>query len=280
MFIFSGFADEIDPMIDHQIPVLKDLGIRYIELRGVDGTNISMLSEEETIQLKHRLDRAGIKVSAIGSPLGKISIKDDFTDHLALFDHVVKQAQILETSYIRLFSFYDAAEEDRSEVLRRMQLFIDHTPDGIILLHENEKGIYGNTARRCLDLLSTLNSPKLLATYDPANFIQEHQETQEAFDMLAPFIAYMHIKDAVMEDGHVVPPGQGDAHFKELIEKLRQINYHGFLSLEPHLADFAGYQALEQEADASEKADASHGGRMFRLAYNSLLSFLLQEEIQ
>ena len=272
--VLSGFADEIDPMMDQQLRVLNDLGIGHIELRGVDGNNITSLSLEETEKLKEKLDQARIKVSAIGSPLGKISIYDAFEPHLHLFDHVAKQAEILETKYIRLFSFYDAEDKDRDEVMRRMDQFLQHTPEELILLHENEKGIYGNTAPRCLDLLENFKGAPLFATYDPANLIQEKQDALESFDLLKPYIRYVHVKDARMEDGAVVPAGMGDAHWDLLIRRLEAMNYEGFLSLEPHLADFAGYHALERKADWMEDKNCDNGEAMFRLAYHSLMKLL------
>jgi len=270
----SGFADEINPSMDVQLRVLNDLKIGYIELRGVDGKSIVSLSLEETEQLKKKLDRSGVRVSAIGSPLGKISVNDEFEPHLALFDHVAAQAAILETRYIRLFSFYDAGDAERDEVMRRMDQFIRHTPEGLTLLHENEKGIYGNTAPRCLDLMETFKGAPLLATYDPANLIQEKQEALESFDLLKPYIAYVHVKDARMEDGAVVPAGMGDAHWEQLIERLQEMNYEGFLSLEPHLADFAGYHALEREASWMKDKSCDNGEAMFRLAHHALTALL------
>lgn len=271
-YTFSGFSDEISPMISEQVRVLKDLSISYMEVRGVDGKNICQLTLDETKDLKRRLDEAGIKVSALGSPLGKISVKDDFEKHLELFDHAIEQAKILETSYIRLFSFYDA--ESFEPVKKRLRAFIDHTPSGITLLHENEKGIYGNTADRCLEIFREFEGAPLKATYDPANFIQEQEDTLRAFDLLSPYIAYMHIKDARYKDSAVVPPGQGDAGFPELIKKLRAMNYEGFFSMEPHLADFAGYKALEREAVSEGKASALDGEGMFTLAVNCFRELL------
>ena len=278
-FILSGFADEIDPSMDVQIRALKKLGIRYVELRGVDGRNITSLTEEETVRLKEKLDAASRGVSAIGSPLGKISIYDDFAPHLALFDHVVRQAQILGTRYIRLFSFYDAFDE-REEVLRRLGLFLDHTPKGIVLLHENEKAIYGNTAEHCLDLMHYFEGAPFRATFDPANLIQEHGEVLEGFDMLAPYIDYIHVKDALMKDGSVVPSGQGDADWPSLLDRLRRMDFQGFTSIEPHLTDFTGFAALEKDADTAGKEDQGKGEALFGLAAASFRAMLLKGEEQ
>ena len=277
MFYLSGFADEIHESMDEQIRVLKELNIRSIEVRGVDGRNISTLSLEETQALYEKLTANGISVSAIGSPLGKISMNDAFEPHLELFDHVMKQALILKTSYVRMFSFYDAVDR-REEVLKRLEAFLQHTPDGITLLHENEKGIYGDTAERCLDILTHFEGSPMRATFDPANFIQVGEDIPKAFDMLKPYIAYMHVKDAQYSNGEVVPAGMGDGQWPLLLNNLRAMNYDGYLSLEPHLGDFTGFADLEQET--VEKADKSQGAALFRLAAQKLKAHLKEDEIR
>lgn len=276
MFTLSGFADEIHESMDQQIRVLSELGIGAIELRGVDGRNISSLTLEETQALHQKLQQHGITVSAIGSPLGKISMKDDFEPHLVLFDHVMQQARILETGYVRMFSFYDAL--DRSAVMARLEAFLQHTPSDVTLLHENEKGIYGDTADRCLDILSYFEGTPLLATLDPANFVQVGQDVRSAFEMLKPYIAYVHVKDAHFSDGQVVPAGMGDGQWPWLIENLRSMQYEGYLSLEPHLADFTGFRELEQEA--ADKEDKAKGADLFRLAARQLRLLLKEDEIR
>lgn len=285
MFYLSGFADEICDHFQTQLEVLADLNIHAIELRGVNGQNLSQLSLEETKQIHEMLTQYHIRVSALGSPLGKISLQDDFAPHLDLFRHMMQQAQILETSYVRIFSFYDAnAEGARAQVMDRLEQFLHCTPGGITLLHENEKGIYGDTAERCLDILSYFEGTPLLATFDPANLIQVGEPSVPgAFNLLKPYIAYVHVKDALYQTGEVVPAGMGDAAWPQLIEALRQMQYKGYLSLEPHLADFTGFQGLELAEDVAktpQKADKSRGESLFRLAAEKLRQLLKEEEIQ
>jgi len=277
MFYLSGFADEIHESIDEQIRVLKELNIHSIEVRGVDGRNISTLTLDETQALYEKLTVNGISVSAIGSPLGKISLDDPFEPHLALFDHVMQQAQILKTKYVRMFSFYNAADR-REEVMARLEAFLQHTPAGITLLHENEKGIYGDNAERCLDILKHFENAPMRATFDPANFIQVGEDVPKAFELLKPYITYMHVKDAQYSDGEVVPAGMGDGHWSLLVENLRGMQYDGFLSLEPHLTNFTGFAELEQET--VEKADKSQGAALFRLAAQKLKVLLKEDEIR
>lgn len=250
-FILSGFGDEIASDLTTQMDVMEKHEIKYIELRKVNGKGVEKHTLDELKAIKRELDVRGFKISAIGSPIGKIRITDEFQPHLDLFKHVLEAARILEAKYIRMFSFYIPEGElpgfYRDEVIRRWRLFIETAAgSGLVLLHENEKNIYGDTPERCLDLLRTINSDMLKAVFDPANFIQCDVKTYpEAFQMLREYIVYMHIKDALYRNHQVVPAGQGNGRIKEILTALHQSGYRGFLSLEPHLASFEGFDGLE-----------------------------------
>ncbi len=106
-FVISGFSDEISPEFDIQLKEVKKLGMAYIEIRGVNGKGIVEYTVEEVKEIKASIDKQGIKVSAIGSPIGKIQITDDFEAHFDLFKHTVEITKILGgAKYIRLFSFF------------------------------------------------------------------------------------------------------------------------------------------------------------------------------
>ena len=273
-FILTGFADEIDPNLKTQMDVLDKLDISHIEIRGVNGKNIVEHSLEEVKDIKRQLDERGFKISAVGSPLGKIDIDDDFEPHMELFKHTLEIAKILETNYIRLFSFYipegENAKDFRDEVLRRLGEFIKEAEGtGITLLHENEKGIYGDTPERCLDIIETLDSDIFKAIFDPANFVQIDAETYPlAFDLLKSHILYMHIKDARYSDHQVVPAGQGDGKIEEILSALYNRRFEGFLSLEPHLANFVGLATLEKEDAGADLPDG--GEKEFTVATHAL----------
>ena len=125
----SGFSDEIASDIVTQFKVLNKLGISFFEPRGINGKNISSLNEDEVNELKEAMKDYGIKVSSIGSPIGKIKLSDDFDEHFELFKRTVAIAKSLGTSYIRIFSFYHDggkwSDEERSEILRRLKAMIE-----------------------------------------------------------------------------------------------------------------------------------------------------------
>lgn len=268
----SGFADEIDSSMDVQLALLDKLGVKYIEFRSGDGIGVADYTNEQAVALKAKLDAAGVKVSAVGSPIGKIGIEDDFAPHMEKFKHVVELAKIFETPYIRMFSFFipegKNPDDYRDEVLARTAQFVEYAKEqNVILLHENEKGIYGDNAPRCLDLMKNFYGDHYKCTFDFANFVQCKQDTLEAYELLKDYITYIHIKDAQWETGKVVPAGMGDGHVKEILTKLSESGYEGFLSLEPHLADFDTFKSLENNGSA---LGIGSGTVAFTTAYNAL----------
>jgi sugar phosphate isomerase/epimerase len=250
MWTLSAFADEISPDLDQQLETLAGESIRHLEFRGVWKKNVLDLSDAEIDTVKARLTHSGVAVSSIGSPIGKISIADDFAPHLARFQRAIQVAHTLDAPFIRIFSFFMPAGQDparyRDEVLDRMGRLVQAAEgSGVTLVHENEKEIYGDTPARCLDILTQIDSPILRAAWDPANFVQcGVRPHSEGYDALRPFIAYVHVKDALLDSGQVVPAGQGDGELRETIAALRSSGFDGCFSLEPHLASagrFSGF---------------------------------------
>ena len=86
-FTLAAFADEAGSEIREQVDALRTNGVPYLEVRGVGDKNITALTEAEAKQLRTQLDDAGISVWSIGSPLGKISVGDEFAPHLDVFKH-------------------------------------------------------------------------------------------------------------------------------------------------------------------------------------------------
>ena len=249
-FVLSAFADEASPMLDEQIKALQEEGISLIELRGVDGKNVSGLTIEEAQAVKIKLDAAGIRLSALGSPYGKASLGQTFDEHLASFKHGLELCKVLDCKRIRMFSFYPAGpvEEAREEVLRRLEIMLTLAEEaGVQLVHENEKGIYGDDTARNADLLNHFGA-RLGFAFDPANFVQCGVNTLEAYEQLHDRITYMHIKDALLADGAVVSAGNGDGHVAEILGKLNaERDDEVILTVEPHLTVFAGLKNLQDE---------------------------------
>jgi len=247
----SAFADEASKQVLEQIEVLKKNGISLIELRGVDGTSVARLTNEQAVAARRKLDDAGIKLSSMGSPFGKFAIEKDFAEHRDYFRRGLEICNILGASQIRMFSFFMPADGNpadwRQKVIDQLGLMLDDAKDaGIYLLHENEKGIYGDTDDRCVDLMQVYGD-RMGCIFDPANFIQCGVKPIDAFKKLEQWITYMHIKDALLADGAVVPAGKGDGDFAFILDALGKKADGMILTLEPHLTVFDGLKGLQDE---------------------------------
>ncbi|HUU92649.1 MAG TPA: sugar phosphate isomerase/epimerase family protein [Phycisphaerae bacterium] len=248
MIQLSGFADEIGPDLGLQIETLASENMKFLELRGVWDTNVLDLGNDQRAEVRERLGDAGIRVSSIGSPIGKVRIDEPWADHVERFKAALDAAEFFEAPYIRLFSYYPPEDgtiaDHRDEVIRRLNEQVEMAAGrAVTLLHENEADIYGEKPDACLDLHE--NVPGLKAVFDPANFVQAAVKPAEAWAALKEHVVYFHIKDAVAGTGKVVPAGEGDGDIPEILrEAICERGYSGFISLEPHLAvagQFAGF---------------------------------------
>jgi sugar phosphate isomerase/epimerase len=247
----TGFADEISPDLDAQLDKLVDESISYMELRSVGNTNVLDLTDEDLGRIASAVAQRGIGISSIGSPIGKVPVTDSFGPHLERFRRALRAADVMGSPYIRIFSFFIPEGHDpgdyREEVIERMGVLAGEAQRaGVTLLHENEKGIYGDVPSRCVDVLAGVSSPALQAAWDAANFVQcgiSHPYT-EGYESLRPYIEYVHVKDALSDSGKVVPAGEGEGQWPETLSALDASGFDGFFSLEPHLASAGPYSGF------------------------------------
>jgi sugar phosphate isomerase/epimerase len=243
MWTLSGFIDEISPDFETQCSVAAGLGLAYVEIRSAWGVNILDLDDTQLATVQETLDRHGLQVSSIGSPIGKIPVGEEFGPHLARMRHAAEVAHFFDAPYVRIFSFFLPPGADpaahRDEVIDRMRELARVAEEAdLVLLHENEKEIYGDIPRRCVDIIESVGSSHLRAAWDAANFVQVGvRPYAEGYEILRPHLAYVQIKDALAADGTVVPAGEGDGEVAETMRALHHDGFDGFFSLEPHLGD-------------------------------------------
>lgn len=248
-WIISAFADEHSPNLAGQIAALQSFDISYIELRFADGKNVADLTIQEAKQAKNMLDDGGIRVSALGSPLGKINLGDDFEAHMDMAKRVFETANILQTGKIRMFSFYLHEGKSRSlcrgEVIDKLGVLLDAADDfGVKLCHENEGEIYGETPEQCLDLLESFGG-RLGCVFDMGNFaFKGCKAWPDGYELLKQYITYFHIKDALAA-GAIVPAGCGEACIGQILHAYRdEFKKDVLLTIEPHLQTFDGLNKL------------------------------------
>lgn len=280
----SGFSDEISSDFDTQLQTVTELGMEYISIRGVNEKNFSEYSIDELkTYIKPKLEEYKVKVSSIGSPIGKVFIDDEegFNKQVDLLEKLCEMASILECKYIRMFSFYmpkgKNPDDYRDEVIKKLSIFTEIAKKhNIILLHENEKDIYGDISSRCLEILKSVNSDNFKAIFDFANFVQCMENTKECYELLKDYIVYYHIKDANKRDNQNVVCATGEGKIEEILTDAIKNGYKGFVTMEPHLVIFDSLKDLELE-DVNEiiKEDKGLDGKSaYALQYKSLVNIL------
>lgn len=242
MFTLSAFADEISPNPQVQIDILKTCGVRFIEFRSIHKTNVLNLSDAQIAEFKALLDKSDLKVSAIGSPIGKVRIDEPFEPHLEKFRRAIHLCRVFNTPNIRIFSYYPPETFDgnwapyRELVMDRMRQKVAIAErEEIQLFHENEHRIYGDSPERLADLFSTIKSKAFKAAFDPANFIFCGYDVMEGWRVCKPHTAHFHIKDWTAEEEHGRIAGQGQGQIPAIIADAVKMGYKGFATLEPHL---------------------------------------------
>lgn len=282
-FILSAFADEAGVTLDEQIAALQRNGIRYMEIRSVDGLNICKTPLEKVVEYKKKLDVAGIKVMTIGSCIGKLNLDDNYEEHIAMFLHTLGVAKILGATRIRMFSVFlpqdgDAAAH-REKVFGWMKEMLDIAePTGIALYHENEKDIYGDVECRVRDLMDTFGD-RMKFIFDPANFVQCGCDTWQVYNALKDQLAYFHIKDASAADNTVVPPGSGDGNIGRILSDYAKDHQNVMLTLEPHLMDFVGLKDLGDDVSIKKETQYTYkdNAEAFDFAASTLKALLEKE---
>lgn len=246
-FLLSAFADEAGEDLELQIAALKRNGFRCIEPRSVNG-NMVKKTDEELFEIAKRLDEAGITVPSLGSPIGKFDINEDFDVHLAEFRRALRACEILGAKRMRIFSFFVKQEElaqHRDEVMRRMSILLEEADRaGVMLCHENESKIYGQNPPEVQDLLDSL--PTLRGIFDAANYVRHQQDPIKGYEATAAKLEYVHIKDALFADRSMVPVGEGDGQYREILSRIDQsTDKTVVLTLEPHLYTFKAYKSID-----------------------------------
>lgn len=274
MIKLAAFADEIDPNIDVQIKHCKLNGVTHIELRSVNKINVLDLPTDLQNEIKKKVTEAGMGINCIGSPIGKVAIDKPWSEHLDRFKIAIERAQFFGAKLIRVFSYYPAGGQGkgstapmRDEVVKRFKekVALLHGTD-IIMVHENESGIFGEGVQHCAELMAAVNDKHLRTAFDFANFVQAKEKPLDNWPSLKPYTTHIHIKDAMLKDGSVVPAGEGDGQLEPILVDAYKSGYRAFLTLEPHLK-VAGHSHGET------------GPELFKTAVDALKKILARNNI-
>jgi len=238
--IISACSDEISTDLAVALEVLEGEDIHHVDLRGVWGGNVIDLDDEQAARARRMITERGFTVTALSTPIGKTKITADFAPELARFEQALTLAAHFEAPYLRVFSFYASAQEAetyRSEALRRLQKLCELAePYGVMLAHENEEG--GFCAWRpeeCLAFHQELPD-NFRALFEPCSFaVVGYDPYTEALPLLRPYLAYVHVRDTRWGTTEYSVVGEGDVRWPDILADLKQHDFKGCLTLEPHL---------------------------------------------
>lgn len=264
----SAFSDEAGASLKEQISALSDNGIFLSELRSVGGKNVAEFTEGEAKEIYSALHSEGIELSALGSPMGKVPISIDMDEYMDAVKHMCELACIFNTDRIRMFSFFNSHTERQRVIDNLCRMTELAASYGVGLYHENEKGIYGDTAQRVLDLYNNVKGLRFV--YDPANFLQVGESAEKTLPALVSISDYFHIKDVISDGGILVPAGEGDGDIPRLIS---MIDRDTVMTVEPHLAVFEGYDKIDGEK-LNHKFFFESNRKAFDAAVNALKKLL------
>jgi len=277
-FILSAFADEAGTTLQEQIAALKRNGIDYIEPRNINGKPILTITDEELTEIRNQLDKSGIKVNSLGSPIGKYPIKEPFEKHLVDFNRAIQVCKILGTDKMRMFSFFTEQSElknYRNEVLSRLNEMCRIAKEhGITLCHENESEIYGQNPDEVFDIMNNVEGIK--AIFDPANYRMNGCDVIAVINATLIDLAYLHIKDAIYDSQIIVAAGDGEGKIAEILDIVNQTTEDVvYLTLEPHLFLFDAYKGIDKH-ELKSKYTFNNNIESFDFAANALKKLLIE----
>jgi sugar phosphate isomerase/epimerase len=241
---FSAFTDEAGVTSAQQIAAAVRARLNWIDIRNIDSLNVSVLPVEHARRIRGELDAAGIGVTVLASPIGKIDITDDFAGELAKLEHLAQLAPILGCPAIRVFSYYNQKaklphSEWQDKSLERLRTLKTRARElGLTLWHENEVHIFGDRFDDVLTLARELRDAHFKFIFDFGNFSAGGDDCWQAWLKLRDHTDAFHLKDnAHTQSGelyHVIS-GQGEGRVREILTDALARGFAGPLSVEAHL---------------------------------------------
>jgi 3-dehydroshikimate dehydratase len=260
----TGFADEASSDFDRQVSVFKELGLQGIDVRSVDGIKVLDLSAEQLSTMRRKAEDAGLVIQAVGSPVNKVHLTPQNREiEFGKLQRAIDAANVLGTKRIRIFS-PDVVGGESGEGWPEVKTWMGEQvglceKHGMLALHENDAKFYGAYPENARRLLAEFGGPHFKAAFDFANTVLlGYRPFPDWFPWLLPHIDTLHIKDAIQEQGKVVPAGQGDGQMVESFKWLFDQGWQGTLTLEPHLEAAGPLGGFSGEALFAKATEALH----------------------
>jgi len=269
MFKLSVFTDEVSQDLDKALKVAARFKLDGVEIRSVWGRPPQSLTDEDTDKIRRAVEARDLEVCCIASPFFKCDLDDDaqYRENLDILRRCIKLAQRLGANIIRGFTFWNTGrtEEVWDRILAR---FVEPVRiiegEGVFLGIENEASTSVSTARRLDRFLREVNSPRIMAIWDPANEVfadDGERPYPEGYERVGDRVIHCHLKDAVREGGpRCVLVGTGIVDWEGQLRAFMRDKFEGYVSLETHwrpqdlsedLLNRPGGEAFSEAGEAS-----------------------------
>ena len=248
-------ADEISRNFREAVNVGLPLGIRRYEIRFLQSGRAPMCDPAELREIERICADEGLEITALSPGLFKWtdSVQKFNQEMTEVFPRAVELAQRWKLAALIVFGFCKpGATETIADTLPRGNpplWVIDALAEAaeqavtanLKLLIEPEPICWADTAAATVNLLRQVKSPALGINYDPCNDAWTlRRDPIDDFDLIAPYIANVHIKDQMDAPvGSGMPtwivPGRGMLDWRAHLRALQRSGYAGPISLEPHI---------------------------------------------
>ena len=279
----SVLTDEVSDKFTEALDWAVRKGFQWVEVRMVDGKNVSNLTDAEVDRAKAEIGKRGLKVSAIASPLFKCALdparpvgsgdlfgnkEEPLEVHFAKLPRAIQIAKKLGTDKIRVFSFWREKEPrkylpDIVAHLKKAAALAEK--EGVLLLQENETACNGGYAEEVANIVRGVNSPAMRVLWDPGNENYGGRVAYpEGYILVKGLFEHVHLKDCVMDaEGKpvCVPIGKGKTPLKGQIQALERDGYQGLYTLETRYTPAGGtaMQGTEETLEGLKKLLAEAG---------------------
>jgi L-ribulose-5-phosphate 3-epimerase len=243
-FQLGVITDEISQNLDEVINLAKKYALDTLEFRSVDDRAFHSLSDEQIEQIHLKVIANGLSICALSTPIFKCELDqpEELAEHFRIAERAIAIAQKVNAKIIRGFSFWakQPFEQAVPQIVEQLQKLIPLLEQsGITFALEFDPSVYASNARKVRMLLDEVNSPHILALYDPGNDLWDPDgETPypDGYNYLKDKICHIHLKDATRTAEGVVGVaiGEGEVDYKGLFQRLVDDQYQGYLVVETH----------------------------------------------
>jgi L-ribulose-5-phosphate 3-epimerase len=264
LFPIAAITDEFSPDIETAARSMAEIGVTGAELRMIFGKNVIDLTDSELDRAREIVERHGLEIVSIASPLLKCVLPDSpdvdarfqqdvfaaaytFEDQPRLADRALEIAERTGARIVRVFSYWRAVrpQECFERIARALENLAQQAArHGRIIGIENEHACNVATGAETARVLEAVAHPNLKVVWDPANaYVSGETPYPDGYrSMPVQRIAHVHAKDCRVEGRRPIwcALGEGGIDWQGQIRALAEDGYKGWLSLETHWAGPGG----------------------------------------